>query len=65
MIQHQRQHVMNHIFFICFPKINLKTPQMFFLMLEAKQPKSRGTMNSSSIKLLKETKILIFSFNFK
>jgi hypothetical protein len=35
------------------------------MMLETKQPNSRVTMNSFFIKLSKETKMHVFSLNFK
>jgi len=65
MIQHQKQHVVSHIFFICFPKNKFKNTTIFFLMLKAKQPKSRATMDFSSIKLSKETEIPFFFFQFQ
>jgi hypothetical protein len=54
---------MSLLFFIFFEKIGTKN--LKHLMLEAKKPNSRATMDSFSIKLSKEIEILLSSFNFK
>jgi hypothetical protein len=46
-------------------RIESKTPQTYFLMLEAKKPNSRAITNLLPIKLSKEVEISNFSFNFK
>jgi len=58
---------MNFLLFIFSEKIKIKpkTPQTFFLMLEAKNPNSRTTVDSFSIKLSRELEILNSSFDFK